>query len=129
MSKIYKKNIYLLYEKDASRFEESASVLYERLIDEGYNNAYFILDCNSSHYSNINEKLNKNYSLSKKVLKSNFKEIYTLSNNGLSNELLYNQAKFTLLSYKIRRNKSSFSLRFIIKCQSNFNILLDKLRL
>lgn len=92
------------------------------------------LNCNKE-FINIdskllfNEKLNKNYSLSKKVLKSNFKEIYTLSNNGLSNEILYNQAKFTLLSYKIRRNKSSFSLRLIIKCQSNFNILLDKLRL
>ena len=28
-------------EKNSSKYEESASVLYEKLIDDGYNNAYY----------------------------------------------------------------------------------------
>lgn len=34
----------LLYEKNAARYEESASVLYEKLLDKGYKNVYFVLD-------------------------------------------------------------------------------------
>lgn len=34
----------ILFEKDGSRYEESASVLYESLIDQGYRNAYFVID-------------------------------------------------------------------------------------
>lgn len=60
LSKFVKKDIYLLYEKDSARYEESASVLYERLIDMGYKNAFFILDVHSPHYQNIQEKYKKN---------------------------------------------------------------------
>ena len=34
----------LMYEKEASRYEESASVLFEKLIEEGYENVRFIID-------------------------------------------------------------------------------------
>ena len=34
----------LMYEKEASRYEESASVLFEKLIDEGYQNIYYIVN-------------------------------------------------------------------------------------
>ena len=37
------KKIVLLYEKNSSKYEESASVLFEELIDSGYKNAYFIV--------------------------------------------------------------------------------------
>lgn len=39
-----KEDMVLLFEKDSSRYEESASVLYEKLIDLGYKNIYFIFD-------------------------------------------------------------------------------------
>ena len=37
----------LLYEKNSERYEESASVLYEKLLDMGYGNAYYVMtkDC------------------------------------------------------------------------------------
>ena len=54
LSKIMpKKKIVLLYEKESSRYEESASVLYEKLIDDGYKDAYFILDKNYSHFMKL----------------------------------------------------------------------------
>lgn len=45
ISKLYlKKEIILLFEKNSARYEESASVIYEKLMDKGYKNAYFVLD-------------------------------------------------------------------------------------
>ncbi len=46
----------LLYEKDCSRYEESASCVYEKLRDMGYKNAYFILDKDYPHKDSIPEK-------------------------------------------------------------------------
>lgn len=61
LSKIMpKKKIVLLYEKESSRYEESASVLYEKLIDDGYKDAYFILDKNYSHFHEIANKYRTN---------------------------------------------------------------------
>lgn len=37
------KKLVLLFEKNAAKYEESASVLYEKLLDMGYNYAYFIV--------------------------------------------------------------------------------------
>ncbi len=48
--------LVLLYEKNSSKYEESASVLYEKLIDEGYQNVYFILDKNYEYIDKIPEK-------------------------------------------------------------------------
>lgn len=61
MSKVipYPKTL-LLFEKESARYEESASVLYERLIDENYNNAYFIIDKAYSHIQEIGKKYKKN---------------------------------------------------------------------
>lgn len=61
VSKIFpKKDIILLFEKDSNRYEESASVLYEKLIDMGYKNVYYIIDKNYEHFDRINEKYMKN---------------------------------------------------------------------
>lgn len=37
------KKLVLLYEKNAAKYEESASALYEKLLDSGFNYAYFIV--------------------------------------------------------------------------------------
>ena len=53
-------DIVLMYEKNCSRFEESASVLYSRLIDAGYDNVYFIVDTSIPAVQNLDEKYKKN---------------------------------------------------------------------
>ena len=50
------RNTILLYEKNASRYEESASVVFERLIDEGKTQARFILSPTSKDFAKIEEK-------------------------------------------------------------------------
>lgn len=54
-----KKNTVLLYEKFCSSYEESASVLFEKLVDSGYKNARFILDENYHGMKDIDQKYRK----------------------------------------------------------------------
>lgn len=54
------KGLVLLYEKNSSKYEESASVLFEELIDKGYKYAYFIVDKNYEYIDRIPEKYRKN---------------------------------------------------------------------
>ena len=53
------KNV-LFYEKESNKYEESAAFVYERLIEQGYNNAYFVINKNSTHTQFIKEKYLKN---------------------------------------------------------------------
>ena len=55
-----KNNIILLYEKEANKYEESARSVYERLIDLGYKNAYFVIRKTSKHVQFIDDKYKKN---------------------------------------------------------------------
>lgn len=50
----------VMYEKDCSRYEESASAVYEALIDKGYKDVYYILDKNYRGLKDINPKYKKN---------------------------------------------------------------------
>lgn len=50
------RSLVLLYEKNSSKYEESASVLFEELIDSGYNNAYFIVTKNYEFFDRIPKK-------------------------------------------------------------------------
>lgn len=59
-SKHVKEDIILMYEKNCSRYEESASILFEKLIDEGYDNVYFVLDKRCPALKDIPEKYRKN---------------------------------------------------------------------
>ena len=54
------KDIILMYEKNCSRYEESASVLYEKLIDMGYNNVFYIVDTSIPAVQELPEKYKKN---------------------------------------------------------------------
>ena len=55
-----KKDIILMYEKESNKYEESASMVYERLIDKGYKNVYYIIRKNSPHVSLIKDKYKDN---------------------------------------------------------------------
>lgn len=51
----------LMYEKECSRYEESASVLYERLIDLGYDNVYYVINRDNPRIPEIDEKYRKHF--------------------------------------------------------------------
>ena len=50
------RKLVLLFEKNSSKYEESASVLFEELVDSGHKYAYFIVDKNYEYYDRIPEK-------------------------------------------------------------------------
>lgn len=50
----------LLYEKECNKYEESASMLYEKLIDNGYKNVYFVINKESKHVQFIKNKYKNN---------------------------------------------------------------------
>ena len=54
------KSLVLLFEKNGEKYEESASVLYEELINSGYNNAYFVLAKHSLYWPRVAENYKKN---------------------------------------------------------------------
>ena len=70
-----KKDFILLYEKESERYEESASVVYEKLIDMGYKNVYYIINKDNPALEQIDEKYKKNilYKNSIKHIKYFFK--------------------------------------------------------
>ena len=55
-----KKDIILLYEKESNKYEESARTVYERLIDLGYKNVYFVIRKTSNHIGFIDNKYKNN---------------------------------------------------------------------
>lgn len=61
ISKFLIRNKIIMYEKEAQRYEESASVVYEKLIDEGYKNIYYIIDKSSSQIKNVSDKYKRNF--------------------------------------------------------------------
>lgn len=63
----------VLYEKECSRYEEGASCVYERLIDKGYKNAYFILSKDYAFRDSIAEKYKKNL-----INRFSFKHYYSI---------------------------------------------------
>lgn len=50
----------ILYEKNSERYEESASVLYEKLMERGYKNVYYVLNRNFPAWNKVPDKYRKN---------------------------------------------------------------------
>ena len=50
----------LLYEKFCGKYEESAKYVYERLIDDGWENVFFILSKDSEYQKDVPDKYRKN---------------------------------------------------------------------
>lgn len=63
-------DLILMYEKESSRYEESASVLYEKLIDLGYKNVFYIINGSNRKIEDIAEKYKKNL-----LIKDSFKHL------------------------------------------------------
>jgi CDP-glycerol glycerophosphotransferase (TagB/SpsB family) len=54
------RNSIILFEKFTVKYEESASVLYEYMIDNNCDNVFYIMDKGSKYYKNVGEKYQKN---------------------------------------------------------------------
>lgn len=60
IAKFIPKTKIAMYEKHSERYEESASIVYEELIKQGYKNIYYIINKGNKKLNNIDEKYKKN---------------------------------------------------------------------
>lgn len=56
----YDRDFILMYEKECERYEESASVLYEKLIDMGYDNIYYVVNEDNPRIAGLPERYRRN---------------------------------------------------------------------
>lgn len=61
ISKLIPHKKIIMYEKHSERYEESASIVYEKLIDEGYKNVYYIINKKCNQIDNIDKKYKKKF--------------------------------------------------------------------
>lgn len=103
-------NIILLYEKESSRYEESASVIYEYLLDNNYRNIFYIIDKKCKDYRIIEKEYKKNiiYKYSFKHYLYFFKAKTLIGTEALAHSIELRVAN----KYAVRRINSK-SLNFI----------------
>lgn len=106
-----KSKIIFLFEKEGSRFEESASVLYQELIDQGYDNAYFLLTRDYPYLDEIEEKYKNNI-----VYKGSFKHYlyFFASRNFIGSETMAHALDISVL------NRIALQKIFTTKCNNVF---------
>jgi hypothetical protein len=85
----------VLFEKQSSEYQASASVMFERLIDEGYERVYFILDREYADHFEIEEKYKKNI-----VWRFSFKHylVFFMSRLYLSSESIFHATELRTLN-------------------------------
>ena len=107
---LFKKNILYLYEKECSRYEESASILYEKLIDLGYNNAYFIVNKDNKTLDTIKKKYKKNL-----VYKDSLKHImyFFKTDTLISSESIDHALQLRGYNKSILKKKHSKNIKYI----------------
>ena len=92
----------LLFEKFCEKYEESAKYVYEKLIDDGCENVFFILDEDSEYYKEVPEKYRKNL-----IDKHSFKHYYEYFNAKafISTESMNHSVELTTSNQLIRRRQ------------------------
>ncbi|MBR0404368.1 MAG: CDP-glycerol glycerophosphotransferase family protein [Eggerthellaceae bacterium] len=105
-----RKDAIVLYEKNASRYEESASVVYEALVDAGHKNVRFILDDAYPQRESIPERYRAN------IVSKNSLEHYRLffgAKTFIGTEMLVHCAELGSSSRRIGKRLKDPTLNYV----------------
>lgn len=124
-------NKIMLYEKFANKYEESASVLYENLIDGNYKNIYYVISKEWYDKLNIDKKYRKNM-----ILKNSFMHYYTFLcaktfistesiihsvDNRVAHNIIYNKmAQKNKLNYVFLQHGPTYMVSLASKSRAAF---------
>lgn len=103
-------NIILMYEKECERYEESASVLYERLMDMGCDNVYFILDRDNEAWETAPRKYSKNF-----IEKHSYKHFlyFFMCDKFIGTETMGHAVQLRATNRKILRKLRSSNISYV----------------
>lgn len=92
----------VLFEKFCGKYEESAKYVYQKLIDDGQENVYFILDKDSEYYEKVPDKYKANI-----INRFSFKHYYEYFNakSFISTESMNHSVELTTSNELIRRRQ------------------------
>ncbi|HHW94865.1 MAG TPA: hypothetical protein GX736_02910 [Mogibacterium sp.] len=105
-----RKNLIMMYEKNCSRYQESASILYEKLIDAGYDNVYYVVNSDNKEIRNLEEKYKKNL-----IAKDSDEhlELFFASNTFISTETTDHALQLRSTNKKVIEKQNHKDLKYI----------------
>ena len=104
------KKIVILFEKEGSRYEESASVLYEKLMDKGYKNVFFLIHKSYPFMDSIPQKYRSNL-----LYKGTFKYYlcFFRSKTFMGSELLSHAIDLRIINKYANRKLKAKNLNYV----------------
>lgn len=105
-----KKGVIFMFEKECSRYEESASVLYEKLIDDGYTNAVYIINRDNPVIPELEAKYRKNL-----IYKDSFRHLlyYFKSRVFIGTEMMSHAVQLRASDRRIVRKAESSHVSYV----------------
>ena len=105
-----KNDIIYMFEKECSRYEESASVLYEKLIDAGFDNVCYIVNMDNPAIQNLDAKYKKTL-----IEKNSFGHLlrFFKSKVFLSSETMAHAMQLRASDRRIARKTDSENIKYV----------------
>lgn len=105
-----KKDFILMYEKECERYEESASVLFEKLIDLGYDNVYYVVNFDNPRIQRLDEKYKRRL-----VEKGSFEHIvrFFACETIISSETTEHALQLRIANKKVRDKLENPNLKYV----------------
>lgn len=107
---LFYKNITLFFEKESSRYEESASCVYEKFIDQGCKNCYYLLNKENPVIDKLEKKYQKNI-----IETGTLKHLiyFFATKNFISTETLGHAVKLRIANRLVRRKIASQKNKYV----------------
>ena len=103
-------NAIVLFEKNASRYEESASVLFESLMDSGLDDVWFVLDKRTEYFEHVPDRY-RTHIVDRNSLKHY--RLFFSAKTFIGTEMLVHCAELTTSNKKIAKRLESPALNYV----------------
>lgn len=105
-----KRDIIFMFEKECAKYEESASILYEKIIDKGYSNVYFIVNEDNPVIRRLDEKYKTNL-----IYKDSFRHLlyFFKSHTFIGTEMMSHAVQLRTSNRRILKKTESKNISYV----------------